>query len=249
MTIEKNMTPVIDLGAFETCENLEYLWISQFGSPNLREIHHNTDYYPGHSIRFDQRLTNLDKLPINLKSLHILDQTTDASKIQSIPQRLKRLETLDLQFIGCWNGRDFGLTERTILEIVQLRKLNNLFLEEIRKTEKLNSRALGIIAEINLIPEECSQFISRVGCILSGVLVAEKLPCPDFLPDWQARVSSYFEARDAQHEMEYNVASGMLFEALRAAFENDDEPEENYSDNYSTENDESSLDDPAIIDT
>ncbi|CAL8131456.1 unnamed protein product [Orchesella dallaii] len=201
VTIEKNLAPIIDLEVFATCKNLEYLWISQYGSMNMgRSVSNGSCQI--RSLRFDPRLANLDKLPVSIKHLHILDQTAETSQIKTIPLRLKNLETLELQFLGSWNGKSFGLTTGMISEIFQLRKLDCLFLEEIVSIDAymLNSPLQQLISEVNLIPMECSQIIKGFGCVMYGILVAEKLPSPDFMPKWQERVTCYLTAEENEDD-------------------------------------------------
>lgn len=188
--IEKNLAPEIDLKAFSSCKNLEHLWISQYSSSHFGQ---HQSWFP-HAIRVDQRLINLKHLPTSLKSLHILDQTVEAAQIKSIPQRLKKLEILDLQFLGTWDGKSFGMCTETVSEILHLRSLKCLFLEEIRTIEAYIAHSLNSsLSEINLIPAECSQIIKSYGCVVCGILIAEKLPCADFMSEWQPRVSCYLE--------------------------------------------------------
>jgi len=189
-------------------------------------------------IRFDPRITNLDKLPIGIKSLHILDQTADTTQIKSIPRRLKNLETLELQFLGSWDGNSFGMTADTVAEIVQLRKLNCLFLEEIRTLDFHYIRhERDILSEINLIPKECSQILINYGCVVVGVLIAEKLPSADYMPEWRARVESYFEYEN--RALTWNVYYRPHNEELRPdilALLEDDEEEEEEEDQYESDN-------------
>ncbi|ODN01325.1 hypothetical protein Ocin01_05347 [Orchesella cincta] len=226
VTIEKNLAPIIDLEVFATCNSLEYLWISQYGSINAGRSINNGGNGNGscqiRSLRFDPRLSNLDKLPVSLKHLHILDQTAETSQIKTIPLRLKNLETLELQFLGSWNGKSFGLTTGMISEILQLRKLNCLFLEEIVAIDAymFNSPLQQLISEVNLIPMECSQIIKSFGCVMYGILVAEKLPSPDFMPKWEERVTCYLtaEENDPENALEpddlemWQAAAEMLLE-------------------------------------
>lgn len=190
VTIEKNLAPVIDLSAFSGCVNLKRLWISQYSSPKLGQ----PSYSHLQTVRVDQRLTNLNTLPVGITHLHILDQTVEAVQIQTIPQRLKQLEVLDLQFLGSWNGKSFGMSTETVKDILHLRNLKCLFLEEIRTLDAYMEDTLeNALSRINLIPIQYSQLMKSVGCIINGILVAERLPDSNFMPEWKSRVACYFD--------------------------------------------------------
>lgn len=224
VTIEKNLAPVIDLSAFSACVNLKHLWISQYSSPKLGQPNY-THFQP---VRVDQRLTNLNSLPINIRYLHILDQTVEAAQIQTIPQRLKKLEVLDLQFLGSWNGRSFGMSAETVKDILHLRNLKCLFLEEIRTLDAYMQDTLeNALSGINLIPIQYSQLIKSVGCLINGILVAERLPDSNFMPKWKSRVARYFHnCTSYSEEVENYEFPQEADEELHWLYDEDEDEEE-----------------------
>jgi len=183
----------------------------------------------------------MDKLPVGIKFLHLLDQTVDINQIRSIPRTLKNLETLDLQFIGDWNGSSFGMSNEILTELVQMRKLACFFLEEIRTMAFHYTRAEpDILSDINLIPKLCSQILINYGCVAVGILIAEKLPTSDFMPEWRGRVDRYFENGNNNFTWEghYGLHNPYPEEIMRLIEFEDEEGEEEYCEDEEEDSDQ-----------